>query len=158
MPTKKGEARKYIEDRHKMWELFLEFCNEKKRTPFLVKDWVGKDGDLVHREKERPLSFDGFRVWLAMKDVTTNLKEYAANKDGVYDEYKDVIDLIRDVCKVDMVDGAMAGIYNGNLAARINSITEKTDNTNVNINRNITVEVIDTGVKPATSESEIKLD
>ena len=42
---------KYIESPEKLWEYFQSYKADIKSRPFKVKDWVGKDGDQVMREK-----------------------------------------------------------------------------------------------------------
>jgi hypothetical protein len=55
--------RKYIETPNKMWEYFQAYKKEVKDSPILVQDYVGKDGTAVYRQKEKPLTLDGFECW-----------------------------------------------------------------------------------------------
>ena len=52
--------KKYIETPEKLWELFLLYAKEVKSKPTLVHDFVGKDASEVRREKENPLTIEGF--------------------------------------------------------------------------------------------------
>ena len=55
---------KYIETPEKLWELFESYKEHIKSNPFKVKDWVGKDGDEISREKEKPLTMEGFECYV----------------------------------------------------------------------------------------------
>jgi hypothetical protein len=52
--------KKYIETPEILWQHFLDYKAHVKKSPILIKDWVGKDADEVHKEKERPLTIEGF--------------------------------------------------------------------------------------------------
>jgi hypothetical protein len=58
---------KYIETPEKMWELFEAYKYATKNNPFLVQDYVGKDGEMVYRERERPLTFEGFKNYVTKR-------------------------------------------------------------------------------------------
>ncbi len=120
---------KYIESPEKMWELFEEFVKFKKNNPILVQDFVGKDGDEVHRTKERPLTIEGFEVFLYNKDIISDISHYFANLDGRYSEYVAICSRIKKAVRNDQIEGGMAGIYNPSITQRLNGLTEKTDNT-----------------------------
>lgn len=49
-------------------------------------------------------------------------KEYAAKSQ----EFSDVLDAIENIIRTQQVEGAMVNLYNANLTARLNGITEKT--------------------------------
>lgn len=124
MPTKAGLS-KYIESPEKLWDLFVLFMKWIEENPYTVKDWVGKDGDEVYREKQRPLTFIGFKKWLAINQITSNLSDYETNKNGAYDEYSNIITRIKEICHGEIIEGAAAGMYNANIAARVTGLVEK---------------------------------
>jgi predicted ribonuclease toxin of YeeF-YezG toxin-antitoxin module len=124
MPTKAGLS-KYIDGPDKLWELFVQFMQWIEENPYTVKDWVGKDGDQVLREKQRPLTFIGFKKWLAINQVTSNLSDYETNKNGAYSEYSNIITRIKEICHGEIIEGAAAGMYNANIAARVTGLVEK---------------------------------
>ena len=115
---------KYIETPEKMWELFEAYLSDLKKRPFLVKDWVGKDGNMVHREKERPVTMEGFRVFGYKNNLT--IKHYFDNQDGAYDDYCTICSRIRDYIRNEQIEGGMAGVYNPSITQRLNGLTEKT--------------------------------
>ena len=68
--------RKYIETPEKMWEYFISYKKEIKEKPIIVKDWVGKDAVDVYREKERPLTLEGFENWCSDNDIIEKIIDY----------------------------------------------------------------------------------
>lgn len=156
-PNKAGR-KKLIPDPDTLINWFEEYIKELKATPFKIKDWVGKDGDEVTREKERPITMVGFESYCFRKGYINDLKDYFSNDDGRYDDFQDVCRAIRNLIAKDQIEGGMAGVYNHNLTARLNGLVEKTQNENKNINRVINVQVIDTGSAPASNEKDIDID
>ena len=122
---------KYIETPEKMWEHFEAYQKEVKSKPFLVKDWVGKDGDEVYREKEKPLTLEGFEVWCHKNNIISDLSDYFENKDKRYQDYIPICRVIRKIIREDQISGGMAGIYNPSITQRLNGLTEKVEQTNI---------------------------
>jgi hypothetical protein len=120
---------KYIESPEKMWEYFEEYKKTIKDKPILVKDYVGKDGMEVNREKERPLTVEGFECYLYDNGIISDISHYFANLDKRYTEYIAICSRIRKAVRNDQIEGGMAGIYNPSITQRLNGLTEKTDNT-----------------------------
>ena len=81
---------KNIESPEKLKDYFLKYQEETKKNPILVKDWVGKDADEVYREKERPLTIDGFECWLSDNGIIEDLGDYLKNKDSA--RYRSLIE------------------------------------------------------------------
>ena len=67
---------KNIETPEKLKEYFLAYEKEVKSSPFLVKDWVGKDAEQVYREKEKPLTMAGFECWLSDNSILERWKVF----------------------------------------------------------------------------------
>lgn len=122
---------KYIESPEKMWEYFESYSKETKAAPFLVKDWVGKDGDQVYREKEKPLTMEGFEIWLFRNGIISDVGDYFKNKDERYADYASICRTIRAAIRKDQIEGGMAMLYNPSITQRLNGLVEKaqTDNT-----------------------------
>lgn len=118
---------KYIETPERMWELFLAYKEETLKKPFLVKDWVGKDGDEVFREKEKPLTMEGFSNYLDVNDIITDPTDYFENKDNRYDSYIRVCSRIRRVIRQNQIEGGMAGMFNPSITQRLNGLADKTE-------------------------------
>jgi len=132
-PKKIGKP-KYIETPEILWQLFEEYKKDTKSRPFIVKDWVGKDALVVYREKERPISTDGFELYLADKGIIEDLGDYFKNKDGRYSEYAPICSRVKKAVRKDQIDGGMAGMYNPSITQRLNGLVEKTQ-TEVNITK-----------------------
>ena len=118
---------KYIESPEKLKEYFLSYEKEVKSNPFLVKDWVGKDADEVQRERERPLTIEGFECWLAENDIIEDLGDYLKNKDNRYDDYAPICSYVKKKTRKDQIEGGMAGVYNPSITQRLNNLAEKTE-------------------------------
>jgi hypothetical protein len=120
---------KYIETPEKMWEYFLAYKEHVKKNPIIVKDWVGKDAQDVYREKERPLTIDGFECWCADNDIISDLSQYFANTEQRYTEYQTICSRIKKAVRTDQIEGGMAGIYNPSITQRLNGLVEKSEHT-----------------------------
>ena len=118
---------KYIESPEKLWELFCAYVEKVKASPFKVKDWVGKDGDEVSREKERPLTLEGFECYVFDQDLNGELSHYFSNKDGRYELYVAICSRIRKSIKADQIEGGMAGMYNASITQRLNGLKEQSE-------------------------------
>jgi hypothetical protein len=121
--------RKYIETPEKLLEYFEEYKKETKSNPIQVQDYVGKDAEMVYRTKERPLTIDGFEVWLFKKGIISDLSNYFANSDNKYSEYSTICSHIRKEVRSDQIEGGMAGIYNPSITQRLNNLVERQENT-----------------------------
>lgn len=121
--------KKYIESPEKMWELFLAYKKETKENPKLVQDFVGKDGDKVYREREKPLTMEGFENYVADQDLNQELSHYFANLDDRYSEYVAICSRVRREIRQDQIEGGMVSIYNPSITQRLNGLTDKTEST-----------------------------
>jgi hypothetical protein len=114
---------KYIESPEKMWELFEAYRYATKSNPFLVQDYVGKDGDMVYRERERPLTFEGFKNY-ARKEVGC-IKQYFDNEDNRYNEYMTICHACKEEIRQDQIEGGMASVFNASITQRLNGLADK---------------------------------
>jgi hypothetical protein len=119
---------KNIETPEIMWELFQQYKKDIKANPFLVKDWVGGMGKMVMREKEKPLTLEGFNVWCFENGIASWLHDYFMNKDNRYAEFANICSIIKEQIRQDQIGGGMAGIYNPSITQRLNNLVEKTEN------------------------------
>lgn len=116
---------KMIQTPEKMWDLFVAYQKWAKETPYRVKDWVGKDGDQIEREKERPLTMEGFECYVFGQGLNGELSYYFANRDNKYADYLPVCSRIRKAIRADQIEGGMAGMYNPSITQRLNGLVEK---------------------------------
>ena len=122
---------KYIESPEKLKRYFLSYEKEVKSNPFLVKDWVGKDADEVTREKEKPLTIEGFECWLSEHDIIEDLGDYLKNKENRYTEYAPICSYIKKKTRKDQIEGGMAGIFNPSITQRLNGLAEISEVTEI---------------------------
>ena len=120
-------APKKIESPEKLWQYFEEYRIKTKSNPILVKDWVGKDAEQVNREKERPLTIEGFENYLEDNGIINDLSNYFANSNNAYSDFSTICSRIRRNVREDQIAGGMAGIYNPSITQRLNSLVEKTE-------------------------------
>ena len=125
---------KNIDNEEQLEELFLRYVKETKGKPITVKDWVGKDAEEIHREKEKPLTIDGFECWLFENKIIADLGDYLRNKDNRYADFATICSYIKQKIRQDQIEGGMAGIYNPSITQRLNGLVEKTQ-TEVNITK-----------------------
>ena len=118
---------KYIETPEKMWELFEEYKNQIKTNPIKVQDYVGKDGDMVYRDRERPLTIEGFQNY-CRRNVGC-VHDYFANTNKAYNDYSSICRAIRDEIRQDQIEGGMVNIYNPSITQRLNNLTDKVETT-----------------------------
>lgn len=118
---------KYIESPDKLWEHFQSYREHTKSRPFKVKDWVGKDGDQVEREKERPLTMEGFEMYCFENNIIADLGHYFANTNNKYSDFCTICSRIKQAIRQDQIEGGMAGMYNPSITQRLNGLTEKSE-------------------------------
>jgi hypothetical protein len=128
MPTNDGNT-KYIQTPGELWKLFCEYMEWIASNPYRVQDYVGKDGQMVYRDKQRPLTFAGFEKWLALEDVINDLGDYEKNRNGAYSDYSPIITRIRKICNGEILEGASAGVYNAMIASKVAGLVEKSEQT-----------------------------
>jgi len=114
---------KAIQTPKELNDLFNEYVAWAKSNPFKWHDYVGKDAEEVWKLRERPLTWMGFEGFLASEGVVTQLTHYERNP--THAEFLPVIRAIKAKCRQDTIDGAMAGVYQQNIAARIEGLVDK---------------------------------
>jgi hypothetical protein len=124
---------KYIASPEAMREYFEQYRREIKADPFIVGDWVGGMAMYVERKKEKPLTMEGFGVWLDRNGIITDVSDYFENKDGRYEAYVHICRAIKREIRQDQIAGGMAGIYNPSITQRLNNLVEKQEVTSKTI-------------------------
>ena len=118
---------KNIETPEKLLQLFDEYKTWVKENPFLVHDFVGKDAVEVYKQKQRPITWQGFQGYLSERRIISQLKDYERNTNGAYENYLPIISHIKAQTSANIIDGAMSGVYNANLAARLQGLVDRSD-------------------------------
>ena len=110
-----------------LWQLFLSYVESRKSDPIKVEDWVGAAAKRVDRKREKPLTKNGF--FLYVKQVKGCwVRHYFEKRSAVtYEPYREIIEMIEESIKDDQIVGAMCGIYNPTITARLNGLTEKVE-------------------------------
>ena len=120
---------KYIETPEKMWEYFEAYAIETKENPRYKIEYVGKEGERVKTPLERPLTMEGFELYLHRENVIADLGHYFANTNNRYDEYCTICSHIRKAIRNDQIEGGMVGQYNPSITQRLNNLTDKVETT-----------------------------
>jgi hypothetical protein len=115
-----------VKSPEEMWQHFEAYKKSIKDNPRIKVEYVGKDGDRVETPLERPLTIEGFKNYCA--DNVGEIQAYWINRDGAYSEFSPIITRIKEAIRQEQLEGGMVGQYNSNLTARINGLTEKTEN------------------------------
>ena len=110
-----------------LYSYFKEYKDMTKNSPIMVHDFVGKDGLSVYREREQPLTIEGFECFLFEKGVISDLGHYFMNRDHAYDEFVTICSQVKKEVRHDQIKGGMAGIYNPSITQRLNGLVDKTE-------------------------------
>jgi len=116
---------KYITTAQELFNHFTDYITATKGNPVIVKDYVGKDGMQVNREKERPLTMVGFEVYLSKKNIINSLTDYDRNTNNAYADFVPVMEVIKKTIEDDCLTGAMVGIFNPSITARKLGLADK---------------------------------
>ena len=122
MPTKKN-----IQSPDKLYELFIEYKTYCKNNPKKENFFNHREQKQGSIDREVPLTWKGFEVFLFKHNVISRLEHYKANTDNAYSEYLDIIKAIDDEIYEDKFGGATAGIYQHNIIARDLGLSDKQD-------------------------------
>ena len=125
---KRGVPKK-IESPEMLWEYFQQYKEWARNNPFLVHDFVGKDGKEIYRYKQRPLSMLKFSVFLNQQGIISRLDDYVINKEGRYADFASIIASIKAECESEQLDGAVAGVFNSNIISRMLGLADKQNHT-----------------------------
>ena len=129
-----------------LWQHFLDYKEWVKNNPILVQDYIGKDVQMIYRERQRPLTIEGFECYCFDNDIINDLGDYFKNDNGRYSDYAPICNNIRKAVRNNQIEGGMAGIYNASITQRLNGLTENVNQdikTNgKEINNTIQVEIV----------------
>ena len=88
-----------------LWDEFVEYCDKTKEQPILVKDWIGPKAVQVYREKEAPLTMEGFKLHLWDKGIADGGRDYFSNKGGAYEDFSAICSRIKEAIRADQIKG-----------------------------------------------------
>lgn len=120
---------KMIKTPEELKQLFIKYKSWAKSNPILAHDFIGKEGRSDYREKERPLTMEGFENFVAeIPEMPLSLEQYFSNRDERYSDFVAICSHIRRQIREDQISGGMAGIYNPSITQRLNNLVDKTEN------------------------------
>lgn len=108
-----------------MWEAFTDYVQEVKGNPRYKTVFVGKDGEEKQEALQRPLTMEGFELYLWDKGIARGADQYFTNAEGRYDKFVEVCSRIRKAIRKDQIEGGMVGQYNASITQRLNGLVEK---------------------------------
>jgi hypothetical protein len=108
--------------------VWIRYKSEVKNNPRTVIEYHGKDGDERVKPLERPLTFEGFKVFCWQNKIG-NIEQYFLNKDELYGDFVSICSRIKDEIRTDQIEGGMVGQYNPSITQRLNGLVDKQENT-----------------------------
>lgn len=121
---------KIIKQPEELLNLFNDYKKWRDKNPIMVHDFIGKEGRSDYREKQRPLTMEGFEDFVAeIPNMPLSLDAYFANREGRYEEFVSICSYIRRQIRNDQINGGMVGIYNTSITQRLNNLVEKNETT-----------------------------
>lgn len=112
------------EDLLELWDAYKKHIDEHPDS----ENVVTVKGAVVKKEMKKPYLKHGFEAYVFRKKGFT-IKDYLSNK---YPEFSDVVTCIRSEWEEDQISGSITGKYKSpNLVARLNGLTEKIEQTNI---------------------------
>jgi len=116
---------KSFETPQDLWDAFVKYAEEVKANPRLKTVFVGKDGEQKLEPLQRPLTMEGFQLFLWDKGIAKGADQYFTNQGGRYDNYVEVCSRIKKSIRKDQIEGGMVGQYNPSITQRLNGLVEK---------------------------------
>lgn len=119
---------KLIDTPERLKELFNDYKKWRDENPIMVHDFIGKEGRSDYREKQRPLTMEGFEDYVSeIPGMPLSLDAYFANREGRYEMFVSICSWVRRQIRADQIAGGMAGIYNPSITQRLNNLVEKSE-------------------------------
>ena len=133
---KNGEQSSYIDlgsdsdvifgNGQELWMAFKMYMDWANENPLLQTDFVGATATKVTRELKRMLSISGFKRWL-IQEQNVPVKSVYYYFNSKTDELKEISSIMTEIVAEDQISSAMVGIFNSNLTARINKLSERSE-------------------------------
>jgi hypothetical protein len=117
--------KKNIETPERLYELFEDYVKWCKSNPRIENILVHKSAEVIPVEREQPLTWKGFEMYLFDHGIVYDLSAYEINREGNYTEYSPIIRTIKNKIYNDKFSGASVGIYQHNIIARDLGLVDK---------------------------------
>ena len=108
------------------WILYKENLKEEAKNWIKIQ-YVGKDGDKKEDPFKLPYTMEGFEVFCYKNFGTVN--HYFDNKENLYTDFGTICSHIKKEIRANQITGGLLGMYNPSITQRLNSLSEKVEDT-----------------------------
>ena len=124
-----------------LWRKFCEYAAAIQEEPIeLPQQLVKGQGSTIKAGRvARPLTLQGFMCWAQIYNTWSAFKRDHAENKG----FSIVISYIELAIRTQQIEGGLAGVYNSNLTARLNGLSDKTDIQSGGKPLDLTVEIVE---------------
>ena len=124
-----------------LWESFCEYAKAIQEEPIeLPQQLVKGQGSTIKTGRvARPLTLQGFMCWAQLGHSWSSFKYAHRENEG----FSAVISNIELAIRSQQIEGGLAGVYNSNLTARLNGLSDKTDIQSGGKPLDLTVEIVE---------------
>ena len=109
---------------YKHFEDYKKVCKENPKKESI---WNSRESKQATLDREVPLTWDGFEVYLFKKKILSRLDDYKSNREERYSNFVYIIRAIGLEIYEDKFNGATAGVFQHNIIARDLGLTDKKD-------------------------------
>ena len=127
--AKRGRP-KSLKDPQELEDIFEAYKTYTKTNPRFKYHLNQRTGDMVGEPLEVPLTLEGFELY-CHKKFNFTAKHYLENTEKSYEDFCTISTRIRKEIRDDQIKGGMVGQYNPSITARLNSLKEQIEQTNI---------------------------
>jgi len=109
--SNKGDGLK-VKTPEDMYQHFLDYKEYCKSNPKEVEVYNQKFDKTNIIRKEVPLTLNGFDIYMSKKGILGRVDDYLYNRDGRYEQFQEVMEIIGKEIWDEQYSGAVAGVYN----------------------------------------------
>ena len=121
---------KKIQDPKQIEDIFIAYKLYTKENPRYKYHLNQRSGEMIPEPLEVPLTMEGFEIYCWNKFNFT-VKHYIENSNKSYGDFCTIATRIRQEIRDDQIKGGMVGQYNPSITARLNSLKEQVEQTNI---------------------------
>lgn len=124
---------KKITDPNVFWEWFMKYVEFQLNNPIKKHTFVGKDGHPDYVLIERPITFEGFSLFLEEQGTMScsSAYDYYNNYRGAYDIFSPICKRIKGYIRTKQIEMGLAGVYNASITQRLNGLVDKVEQTHI---------------------------
>lgn len=115
-----------LKSSEEMWNLFTDYVDHARLHPVIKRELNQRTGEVIEIPIDRPLTIEGFFTfaWDRLGDING----YFYNVNNEYSDFLTITSRIKQCIREQQISGGMGGVYNANLTARLNGLTDKVQN------------------------------